>query len=71
MVGNHRLVFRDERDPQRRQLLAMRAAMSLPADHLLKYSSDPIGDLVRGEHDALVKALLADAGLSPAIAADQ
>ena len=70
-LRSSRLVFRDERDPQRRQLLAMRAAMSLPADHLLKYSPDPIGDLVRGEHDALVKALLADAGLSPAIAADQ
>ena len=70
-LRSSRLVFRDEHDPQRRQLLAMRAAMSLPADHLLKYSSDPIGDLVRGEHDALVKALLADAGLSPAIAADQ
>lgn len=64
-----RLVYRDEHDPQRRHLLAMRAAMSLPADHLLKYSADPIGDLVRGDHDALVAALLAESGLAPVTAA--
>jgi hypothetical protein len=58
-------VYRDEHNPERRRLLAMRAAMSLPVDHLLDYSDDPIGDLVRGEHDALVEALLADAGLAP------
>ena len=61
-----RLVYRDEYNPERRRLLAMRAAMSLPADHLLKFSPDPIGDLVRGEHDALVAALLSEAGLAPA-----
>lgn len=60
-------VFRDEHDPERRRLLAMRAAMSLPVDHLLEYSDDPIGDLVSGDHDALVRALLADAGLAPAV----
>jgi hypothetical protein len=58
-------VYRDEHNPERRRLLAMRAAMSLPVDHLLDYTADPIGDLVRGDHDALVKALLADAGLAP------
>ena len=61
-------MFRKEWDPERRRLLAMRAAMSLPVDHLLAYSDDPIGDLVRGDHDALVTALLADAGLAPAAA---
>ncbi len=61
-----RLVYRDEHEPERRRLLAMRAAMSLPADHLVKFSTDPIGDLVRGEHDALVAALLSEAGLAPA-----
>jgi hypothetical protein len=61
-----RLVYRDEYNPERRRLLAMRAAMSLPADHLLKFSPDPIGDLVRGDHDALVAALLSEAGLAPA-----
>ena len=63
-LRSSRLVYRDEYHPERRQLLAMRAAMSLPTDHLLKYSPDPIGDLVRGDHDALVEALLADAGLA-------
>ncbi|MFL6070657.1 MAG: hypothetical protein ACJ72Y_05185 [Actinomycetes bacterium] len=61
-----RTVYRDEHDPERRRLLAMRAAMSLPVDHLLAYTGDPIGDLVRGDLDALVEALLADAGLAPA-----
>jgi len=65
-LRSSRLVYRDEHNAERRQLLAMRAAMSLPTDHLLKYSPDPIGDLVRGDHDALVEALLADAGLAPA-----
>ena len=58
------LVYRDEHDPERRRLLATRAALSLPVDDLVKYSTDPIGDLVRGDHDALVAALLADAGLA-------
>jgi len=65
-LRSSRLLYRDEYNPERRRLLAMRAAMSLPADHLLKYSPDPIGDLVRGDHDALVAALLADAGLAHA-----
>jgi hypothetical protein len=65
-LRSSRLLYRDEYNPERRRLLAMRAAMSLPADHLLKYSQDPIGDLVRGDHDALVAALLAEAGLAPA-----
>lgn len=56
-------MFRDPTDPERRRLLAMRAAMSLPVDHLLRYTSDPIGDLTRNDHDQLVRALLEDAGL--------
>jgi hypothetical protein len=56
-------VYRNPSDPERRRLLAMRAAMSLPVDHLLRYTPDPIGDLVHDEHDALVRALLEDAGL--------
>jgi hypothetical protein len=64
-LRSSRLLYRDEYNPERRRILAMRAAMSLPADHLLKYSPDPIGDLVRGDHDALVAALLAEAGLAP------
>ncbi|MCZ3388643.1 MAG: hypothetical protein LH645_05860 [Actinomycetia bacterium] len=61
-----RLVYRDKYNPERRRMLAMRAVVSLPADHLLKLSPDPIGDLVRGEHDALVAAMLSEAGLAPA-----
>jgi hypothetical protein len=60
-----RLVYRDAHDPERRRLLAMRAALSLPIDDLVEYTRDPIGDLARGDHDALVTALLADAGLAP------
>jgi hypothetical protein len=65
-VGAATAVFRDAADPERRRLLAMRAAMSLPVDELLKYTSDPIGDLIREEHDDLVRALLVDAGLRAA-----
>ena len=61
-------VYRDNQNPERRRLLAMRAAMSLPVDHLLAYTDDPIGDLARGDLDALVEALLADAGLAPTAA---
>lgn len=61
-----RLMYRNEHDPERRRLLAMRAALSLPVDHLLQFSPDPIGDVIRGDHDALVAALLSDAGLAPA-----
>ena len=64
-LRSSRLLYRNDDNPERRRLLAMRAAMSLPADHLLKYSQYPIGDLVRGDHDALVAALLAEAGLAP------
>jgi hypothetical protein len=55
----------DDGDPERRRLLAMRAAFSLPVDHLLEYSEDPIGDLAAGRHDRLLAALYADAGLRP------
>jgi hypothetical protein len=60
-----RLVYRDEHDPQRRQLLAMRAVVGLPVDHLLQFTDDPVGDLIAGRTDALVAALLDDAGLAP------
>jgi hypothetical protein len=59
-----RLVFRDDLDPGRKQLLAQRAAFSLPVDHLVKFTQDPLGDLLRGEYDDLVHALMDDAGLA-------
>ena len=64
-LRNARLVLRDDADPERRRLLAMRAALALPVDHLVKFTTDPIGDLVRGDSDALIAALMDDAGLVP------
>jgi hypothetical protein len=48
---------------ERRRLLAMRAAFSLPYGQLLRYTRDPLGDLEGGRYDALVAAALEDAGL--------
>lgn len=56
-------VLIDLHDPERRRLLAMRAAFGLPYDELLAYTPDPLGDLAAGRHDALVAAALADVGL--------
>jgi hypothetical protein len=50
-------------DPERRRLVAMRAAFALPYGQLLRYTRDPLGDLEAGRHDALVRAALEDAGL--------
>ena len=56
----------DVDDPERRRLLAMRAAFGLPFRELLPYTRDPFGDLAEGRYDALVRAALADVGLRPA-----
>ncbi len=48
---------------ERRRLLAMRAAFSLPYATLLRYTRDPLGDLAAGRYDALVAAAYEDAGL--------
>ncbi len=56
-------VLVDLHDPERRRLLAMRAAFGLPYDELLAWTPDPLGDLAAGRHDALVAAALADVGL--------
>ena len=50
-------------DPERRRLLAMRAAFGLPFRELLLWTEDPFGDLAAGRYDALVAAALADVGL--------
>ena len=50
---------------ERRRLLAMRAAFSLPYGQLLAYTRDPLGDLAAGRYDALVAAAFEDAGLRP------
>jgi hypothetical protein len=57
------VVLGDQATPERRRLLAMRAAFSLPYGYLLRYTKDPLGDLEDGRYDALVAAALEDAGL--------
>ena len=49
--------------PERRRLLAMRAAFGLPYGELLRFTDDPLGDLEAGRYDALVRAELEQAGL--------
>lgn len=56
-------VLGDRATEERRRLLAMRAAFSLPYGQLLAYTRDPLGDLEGGRYDALVAAALEDAGL--------
>jgi hypothetical protein len=50
-------------DPERRRLVAMRAAFALPYATLLQHTRDPIGDLAAGRYEALVDAIAEDAGL--------
>ncbi len=53
----------DTHDPERRRLLAMRAAFGLSYLTLLGYTKDPIGDLAAGRYDPLVAAALDDVGI--------
>jgi hypothetical protein len=52
-----------ELSPERRRLLAMRAAFGLPYGELLRFTKDPLGDLEAGRFDALVAAELEQAGM--------
>jgi hypothetical protein len=52
-----------ELTPERRRLVAMRAAFSLPYGQLLAYTRDPLGDLAEERYDALIAAALEDVGL--------
>jgi hypothetical protein len=54
-----------ELSPERRRLLAMRAAFAMPYGELLRFTKDPLGDLEAGRYDALVRAELEQAGLRP------
>jgi hypothetical protein len=57
----------DPASDERRRLIAMRAAFSLPARDLIRYTKDPIGDLEFGRYDALIAAAYEAEGLaSPA-----
>ena len=52
-------------DPERRRLIAMRAAFSLPYERLLRYTDDPLGDLEAQRYDPLIAAVFEDSGLRP------
>jgi hypothetical protein len=56
-------VLVDTSDPERRRLVAMRAAFGLSYGALLVHTSDPLGDLACGRFDPLVAAALEDAGI--------
>ena len=47
----------------RRQLVAMRAAFTLPATELARHTRDPIGDLLAGDYEPLIDAAYDRAGL--------
>jgi hypothetical protein len=53
----------DVSSDERRRLVAMRAAFSLPARELARHTKDPIGDLAAGRYDPLIDALYDDTGL--------
>jgi hypothetical protein len=62
-MGEAQQLLVDDGSPERERLLAMRAALALPIDHLLEYTEDPIGDLMAGRHEQLLEALYAESGL--------
>jgi hypothetical protein len=55
----------DPSSEERRRLIAMRAAFSLPARDLVRHTRDPIGDLASGRYDGLIEAAYAAEGLAP------
>jgi hypothetical protein len=54
----------DTSSAERRKLLAMRAAFSLPARDLMRHTKDPIGDLEAGRYEPLIEAAYAAEGLA-------
>ena len=55
----------DTSTEERRRLVAMRAAFSLPAAELARHTRDPIGDLAEGRYEPLIAAAYDEAGLRP------
>ena len=53
----------DVTSEERRRLVAMRAAFTLPANALGRHTKDPIGDLAAGRYDPLIEAAYDEAGL--------
>ena len=62
-LGAAQAVLIDTHDPERRRLLAMRAAFGLSYLTLVGYTRDPLGDLAAGNFDPLVAAALDDVGI--------
>ena len=60
-----RMAERTGRVDQANAVLAHRAVALLPFRQLMRASSDPIGDLERGRHDALAAAMLRRSGMRP------
>jgi hypothetical protein len=60
-------VLSDPTSEERRRLIAMRAAFSLPARDLVRHTKDPIGDLAAGRYNALMAAAFEAEGLRPPI----
>jgi hypothetical protein len=56
-------VLDEQASPERRRLIAMRAAFALPYETLLRYTPDPLGDLAAERYDGLIAAVLEDSGL--------
>jgi hypothetical protein len=56
-------VLADPGSRERQRAIATRAAMALPYGQLLRFTRDPLGDLVSERYDRLVAAALDDAGL--------
>ena len=54
----------DTSSEERRKLLAMRAAFSLPARELTRHTNDPLGDLAAGRYEPLIEAAYAAEGLA-------
>jgi hypothetical protein len=53
----------DTSSEERRRLVAMKAAFTLPATELSRHTKDPIGDLAAGRYDQLIDAAYDDVGL--------
>ena len=53
----------DVTSEERRRLVAMRAAFSLPARTLARHTKDPLGDLAEARYDRLIAAAYDEAGL--------
>jgi hypothetical protein len=53
----------DTSSEDRRRLVAMRAAFTLPATELARHTRDPLGDLAMGHYDQLIDAAYDAAGL--------